>query len=170
MEYYFELWKSRERERVNRGIPIGNLTSQLFANIYLDVLDKFIKHNLKISAKGGCASGAKYYLCYCDDFVVLGSDLEKLKSLIEVIEHFLNNKLKLKVHPNKIIIRKLKQGIDFLSYVVLPHYRLLRTKTKRRMFKRANRKNLSSYLGLLQHCNSYKLSRSLASQIYKEYV
>ena len=141
-------------------MPIGNLTSQLFANIYLDRLDKFIKHQLRI----------KFYLRYCDDFIILDSDLDKLKSLIKVIEYFLNNKLKLKVHPNKIIIRKLKQGIDFLGYVVLPHYRLLRTKTKRRMFKRANRKNLSSYLGLLQHCNSYKLSRSLASQIYKEYV
>lgn len=117
----------------------------------MNKLDQFVKHYLKI----------KYYLRYCDDFVILESDLTKLKKLIPEIEKFLLSNLKLKLHPNKIIIRKLKQGIDFLGYVVLPHYRVLRTKTKKRMFEKVNSKNLSSYLGLLKHCNSYRLKQSL---------
>ena len=129
------------------GLPIGNLTSQLFANIYLDELDQFIKHKLKI----------KYYLRYCDDFVILNTDREKLEKIIPQLSDYLQLNLKLILHPDKIIIRKLGQGIDFLGYIVLPHYRVLRTKTKRRMLKRINQKNLASYLGLLKHCNSYKL-------------
>jgi len=147
----------RERERESKkisaakGLPIGNLTSQLFANIYLNELDQFLKHQLKI----------KYYLRYCDDFVILDKDLEVFRTLIRQINNFLNEELKLGLHPNKVIIRKLKQGIDFLGYVILPHYRTLRTKTKKRMYKRINSQNLSSYLGLLKHCNSFKLRENL---------
>jgi len=65
--------------------------------------------------------------------------------------------LNLSLHPDKIIIRKYNQGIDFLGYVTLPHYRVLRIKTKKRMFRRINHKNLQSYLGVLSHCNGYKL-------------
>lgn len=145
----------RERERVKGGIPIGNLTSQLFANIYLNELDKFIKHNLR----------QKYYLRYCDDFVILDANSEELKKLVGVINDFLKTELKLNLHQDKIIIRKLKGGIDFLGYVVLPHHRVLRTKTKRRMLERINDKNLSSYLSLLKHCNSYKLKAKIVNEL-----
>lgn len=144
----------RERERVKRGVPIGNLTSQLFANIYLNELDQFVKHRLKV----------KFYLRYCDDFVILENDLVELEKLIPEIKYFLYSKLKLELHPNKIIIRKLNQGIDFLGYVVLPHYRVLRTKTKRRMLKKANEGNMQSYLGLIKHCSSYGLRQKLLSK------
>jgi len=117
----------------------------------LNELDQFLKHQLKI----------KYYLRYCDDFVILDKDLEVFRTLIRQINNFLNEELKLGLHPNKVIIRKLKQGIDFLGYVILPHYRTLRTKTKKRMYKRINSQNLSSYLGLLKHCNSFKLRENL---------
>ena len=83
------------------------------------------------------------------------------------IEGFLNERLKLSLHPNKIVIRKLNQGIDFLGYVILSHYRTLRTKTKRRMLKKANIENESSYLGLLHHCNAYKLTKELKSQLVR---
>ncbi len=138
---------SRERERETSGLPIGNLTSQLFANIYLSELDQFAKHILRI----------KSYLRYADDFIFLSRDRNELEELIPKIAVFLKNKLKLKLHPNKIIIRKLRQGIDFLGYVVLPHYRILRTKTKKRMLKKINNQNSASYLGLLKHCCGYKL-------------
>ncbi len=135
----------------NKGIPLGNLTSQYFANIYLNELDQFIKHKLKI----------KYYLRYTDDFVILDRNKDYLENIIIPISEFLKNQLNLCLHPDKIIMRKYNQGIDFLGYVILPYYRVLRTKTKKRMFKKINQKNLQSYLGVLKHCNSYKLRREL---------
>ncbi len=106
-----------------KGIPLGNLTSQVFANIYMNESDQFLKHRLK----------AKYYIRYADDFIILVGDNESLQRLLVPISEFLNEKLKLELHPQKIIIRKLEWGIDFLGYIVLPHYRLPRTKTKRRI-------------------------------------
>lgn len=146
---------SGERERERVGIPLGNLTSQIFANIYLNDLDQFVKHRL----------GLKYYLRYCDDFVILDSDPERLKILIQPIGDFLAKDLKLSLHQDKIIIRKLRQGIDFLGYVVLPHYRVLRTRTKRRMLRRVNGNNVASYQGLLKHCNGYTLRKQLDKRV-----
>ena len=80
-----------------------------------------------------------------------------LKELLPEIAEFLREKLKLNLHPNKVFIRKLSQGIDFLGYVVLPYHKILRTKTKKRIFKKVSDKNLQSYLGVLKHCNGYKL-------------
>ena len=145
-----EIINSFQKDR-NKGIPLGNLTSQHFANIYLNELDQFIKHKLR----------AGYYIRYTDDFVILDKNKEFLEELIIPINNFLKNKLNLCLHPDKIIIRKYNQGIDFLGYVTLPYHRVLRTKTKRRMFKRVNHKNLQSYLGVLKHCNSYKLEKKL---------
>lgn len=149
------IYSFKSRERVlrprsvssKRGIPIGNLTSQLFANIYLNELDQFVKHKLKV----------KYYLRYCDDFIILSENEKYLGELIKLIEEFLSSELKLKLHENKVSIRKLKQGIDFLGYIVLPHYRSLRTKTKKKIFKMVTKNYLASYWGLLKHCNGYKI-------------
>ena len=149
------------------GIPLGNVTSQLFANIYLNELDQFIKHELKV----------KYYLRYCDDFIILNEDIKYLKKLIVGINYFLNKKLKLTLHPNKIIIRKQRQGIDFLGYVVLPHHRVLRAKTKRRVIRKIKNKyicfqkaeiskeafdqSLQSYLGILKHCEGHGIKMKI---------
>ncbi|MEK7616277.1 MAG: reverse transcriptase domain-containing protein [Patescibacteria group bacterium] len=130
-----------------KGLPLGNVTSQLFANIYLNELDQFAKHTLK----------AKYYLRYCDDFVLLNPD----QSTLLVIRNFLENNLKLQLHPNKIILRTYRQGIDFLGYVVRPYCRTLRTKTKKRIFKNISEKNLASYLGVLDHCDGYAIRQKL---------
>ncbi len=137
----------------SRGLPLGNVTSQLFANIYLDELDQFVKHTLK----------ARYYIRYCDDFVILEREQDTLTRFVERIRAFLLSRLFLELHPNKVTLRKLRQGTDFLGYVSLPHYRVLRTRTKRRMFKRVNEKNLPSYLGLLKHCKGEKLRKKLGS-------
>lgn len=102
------------------GIPLGNLTSQIFANIYLNELDQFIKHNLKI----------KYYVRYADDFIILNTEKLQLKPNLIALGNFLQDSLKLQLHPKKIILRKLTQGIDFCGYVVLPHFVLPRTRTK----------------------------------------
>lgn len=138
-----------------KGIPIGNLTSQIFANIYLNKLDKFVKNELRI----------KYYIRYADDFVILSNEKEYLKNLIPIIDQFLRDNLKLSIHQEKIVIRKLIQGIDFLGYIVLPQYLLPRTKTRRRIFRKLGQKigseafhqTLQSYLGYLKHANSYKI-------------
>ena len=134
-----------------KGIPIGNLTSQLFANVYLHELDKFVKQDLKV----------KYYIRYCDDFVILSEDVAYLESVCRKIEQFLQETLKLAFHEDKIMIRKLSQGIDFLGYVALPHHTVLRTKTKKRMLKRVNEENLPSYLGVLKHCDGYELEEKV---------
>jgi retron-type reverse transcriptase len=130
-----------------KGLPLGNVTSQLFANIYLNELDQFIKHNLK----------AKYYIRYCDDFVVLSDSTEYLNHCLNKIEYFCAKSLSVNLHPGKIEIRKLKNGVDFLGYVSLPRYRVLRTKTKRRMLKRISAKNAASYLGMLTHCKGKEI-------------
>ena len=142
--------KSFEKDK-GKGLPLGNVTSQLFANIYLNELDQFIKHQLK----------QKYYLRYCDDFVIVGDNLEDLNNLIKPIDDFLNSRLKLFLHPDKVDIRKLTQGIDFLGYVILPHYRVLRNKTKKRVLVKVNSRNLLSYLGVLSHCRGYKISQEI---------
>lgn len=136
-------------EAPNKGLPLGNVTSQLFSNIYLNELDQFVKHNLK----------QRFYLRYCDDFIILHQEKEYLEGLIKPINNFLKNSLKLFLHPNKISIRKLRQGIDFLGYVTLPHHKVIRTKTKRRMLRLVNDQNIHSYLGICRHAYANGVKR-----------
>ncbi|AKM79737.1 MAG: Retron-type reverse transcriptase [Candidatus Beckwithbacteria bacterium GW2011_GWB1_47_15] len=143
-----------------KGIPLGNLTSQVFSNIYLNQLDQFVKHELKL----------KYYLRYADDFIVLSKTNKEFPSDVNAISRFLGDRLKLTLHPNKILIKKLSWGIDFCGYLVLPHYILPRTKTKRRILKKigpgSNFQALYSYLGYFSHASSYKLSQALRNQLF----
>jgi len=140
-----------------RGLPLGNLTSQLFVNIYMNEFDQFIKHNLK----------AKYYIRYADDFVVLSNDKAWLEELLPKIADFLSEKLKLEIHPDKVFIKTLASGVDFLGWVHFPDFRVLRTTTKRRMFKRIKEntkpETINSYLGLLKHGNTFKLRNMVKS-------
>lgn len=155
-----------------KGIPIGNLTSQFFSNIYLNELDQFIKHQLKI----------KYYLRYADDFVLLSDDRNYLEDLLIPIEKFINAKLDLELHPQKIIFTKFQSGIDFLGYVVFPYHILPRTKTKKRMMRKIKAKinefktgkiseekvneTIQSYLGYLSHANAYEFRSELENLIW----
>lgn len=138
-----------------KGIPLGNLTSQIFANIYLNKLDQFVKHKLKM----------KYYLRYADDFLILNTESEWHEDYLNAIDEFLRDNLKLELHPKKIVTRKLRWGIDFCGYIVLSHYILPRTKTKRRILKKvmqgSDYQALQSYLGYLSHSNSFKLAEEL---------
>lgn len=153
-----------------KGLPLGNLTSQLFANIYMNEFDQWIKHTLEI----------KHYARYTDDFVIISEDQNYLESLIPLMQNFLGRMLCLELHPKKVTIRKYKQGIDFLGYVVLPHNFALRTKTKQRMFKKLKHKvidykkgqitrvsleqSYQSYLGVLSHADTFKLQNALTKQ------
>jgi len=120
----------------------------------MNELDQFIKHGLKI----------KYYFRYTDDFIILHQNENYLKELLPKIAEFLREKLKLNLHPNKVILKKLRQGIDFLGYVVLLYHRVLRTKTKRRILRKVNAKNLPSYLGVLKHCDGYKIEQKILNK------
>jgi RNA-directed DNA polymerase len=150
-----------------KGLPLGNVTSQLFGNIYLNELDQYAKHVLK----------AKHYFRYCDDFVIVHDDREFLEDCLQKVKIFLKEKLSLDVHPDKVCIRKLKQGIDFVGYVVSPHAKILRTATKKRMLRKVAESHIkyksghisketfqsiiASYMGVLSHCKGRKLRNKI---------
>ena len=138
-----------------RGLPLGNLTSQLFVNIYMNEFDQFIKHKLK----------TKYYIRYADDFVIMSQDKSWLEELLPKMSNFLTDKLMLGLHPDKVFIKTLASGVDFLGWVHFSNHRVLRTSTQRRMFKMIMANNspetVNSYLGLLKHGNTNKLSKKV---------
>jgi hypothetical protein len=133
------------------GLPLGNLTSQLLVNIYMNELDQFIKRKLKI----------KYYIRYADDFVIFHEDRNYLENLIPQIAEFLETELKLLLHPGKVFIQTIASGVDFLGWTHFPHQRTLRTATKWRMFRRLEREfkpaMMASYSGLLSHGDTHKI-------------
>ena len=155
-----------------RGLPIGNLTSQLFANIYLNEFDQFIKHKLRIAN----------YARYTDDFIIISSDKAYLENILIPIKDFLDKNLKLSLHPDKVSIRSCHRGVDFLGYIILPRYRLVRARTKRRIFRKLKERvilfkeekisekslsqSLQSYLGVLSHANTHRLSKNLKNQYW----
>lgn len=150
-----------------KGLPLGNLTSQLFSNIYLDELDQFVKRRLRI----------RHYIRYADDFVLLSRDKESLESLLPMIREFLANRLKVGLHPDKVLLRKWHQGIDFLGFISFPYYSLVRIKTRKRMLRKVRYKvrlfrqgkidyekllqSLNSYLGITAHARGYKIREHL---------
>ena len=134
------------------GLPLGNLTSQLLVNIYMNEFDQFVKHTLKV----------KYYIRYADDFVIFSQNRGWLVNLIPQIQTFLTGKLRLQLHPTKISIRTISSGVDYLGWVHFPDHRVLRTVTKKRMTKNIGRNPekeaiIQSYLGMLSHGNGRKL-------------
>ena len=161
----------RERERVTlKGMPLGNLTSQFFANIYLNELDHFIKHKIK----------ARYYIRYVDDFLILHNSKEQLEIWKQEINNFLNKNLKLELHPNKSRIVPLSRGIDFVGFKNFYYYKIPRKRNIRKMlFKISKYKNnkitkeeiLKSFQGwnaYTKWSNSLKLRRKVVRRIYQE--
>jgi retron-type reverse transcriptase len=135
-----------------KGLPLGNLTSQLLVNIYMHEFDVYIKQTLKI----------KYYIRYADDFVIFDRDCKKLTKTFQSVERFLFVELALEMHPQKISIGTLSSGIDFLGWVHFPHHKVLRTVTKLRMFRKISANNITSYTGMLGHGNSHKILSKLS--------
>jgi retron-type reverse transcriptase len=150
----------------NPGIPVGNLTSQLFANIYMNYLDHFIKETLRI----------KYYVRYMDDMVILYKDKKQLWRWLSEIRNFIEKELKL-VLNKKTSIFSIKRGIDFLGYRQFPGVRILRKRVmvknlkKFRKFNKAGaspdkvNKSLASLQGLCKHCSSGKFMGKIGSII-----
>jgi hypothetical protein len=124
----------------------------------------------------------KHYARYTDDFVIVSKDKGYLEDLIDPIRDFLKENLELDLHPNKVTIRKNIQGVDFLGYVSLPHCRLMRRRTKKRIFRKLEGKirdfkagvvteqhieqSLQSYLGGLSHADAHKVSERLKNQFW----
>jgi len=127
-----------------RGLPIGNLTSQFFANVYLDALDQFVKHRLKV----------RWYVRYCDDMVLAADDPGQLKGWEREIETFLDKTLLLKLNPKKRL-RPVSDGIDFLGYIIRPSHLLVR---RRVVGACAARLNLA--LGMNSETESIKPAQS----------
>ena len=137
------------------GLPLGNLTSQLLVNIYMNKFDQLVKHKLKI----------KHYIRYADDFIILSEDRDWLLHILPKLADFLEEELKLQLHPDKVFIKTLASGVDWLGWVNFPMHRVLRTSTKRRMFKKVaisqKPETLNSYLGLLKHGNTHQLKKRI---------
>lgn len=156
------------------GMPIGNLTSQLFANIYLNELDQLCKHELRLH----------YYIRYMDDVIILSDDKRELAEIKDIIENFLHDNLHLDLNK-KTAIRPVWTGIDFVGFRIWATHKKLKKQTARRMIRNVKRlceavqngktskeellRVAASYNGILGHCNSYGLRNKL-NDIYNEYA
>jgi RNA-directed DNA polymerase len=147
--------KSFNTTREGVGLPLGNLTSQLFVNIYMHEFDMYIKQELLV----------KYYIRYADDFVIFSDDKKYLEELLLKIDVFLDEELRLKLHEYKVGIESYASGVDFLGWVHFPHHRQIRATTKRKLVKKLKGypkpQTVSSYRGLLSHGNTYKVRKKL---------
>ena len=160
-------------DRPGTGMPLGNWTSQFFANVYLNELDQFVKHELK----------AKYYLRYVDDFVILHESKDMLRRYRCRIQEFLS-KIWLELHPQKCRIIPLSRGVDFLGYRIFYHHKLLRRKNLRKIWNRLQerldehiRANISAWEVLdtlagwkayAMHANTQKLQQQMQRHVETE--
>ncbi|MBU2523518.1 MAG: reverse transcriptase/maturase family protein [Nanoarchaeota archaeon] len=150
-----------------KGMPLGNLTSQFFANVYLNELDYFVKHQLK----------AKHYIRYVDDFVILHHSKAQLEEWKSEIDEFLREKLRLELHPDKSKIIPLSKGIDFVGFRNFYHFRLLRKRNIRNMESKVElfrqgiieeetlRESFKGWKAYARWSNAYNLSERIASRI-----
>lgn len=140
------------------GMPIGNLTSQIFANIYLNELDRFVKQQVK----------PKAYLRYGDDFLLVDSDLEKLNTFRTDTVRFLENELKLNMNAKNDRILNAKDGLRFLGVVLWPSGRILNKRSLGRATSRLKSKNVSSYSGLIKEHTGLKHMKRFNWTIYEK--
>jgi retron-type reverse transcriptase len=141
--------------KIGVGLPLGNLTSQLFVNIYMHEFDMFVKQELRV----------RHYIRYADDFAVLSDNRKYLEEILPKMDKFLNEKLKLRLHENKVYIKTFSSGVDFLGWIHFPYHRQIRTTTRRKIVKKLKGypkpQTVSSYRGLLNHGDTYKLKNYL---------
>ena len=177
------LWLPRNKSlfyaRSGCGLPIGNLTSQLFANIYMHEFDTFVKKILRV----------RYYGRYVDDFVLVHIDHEYLKSCISKIRDFLSEQLGLTLHPRKIYLQHISKWVLFLGTFIKPYRRYVGKRTKGNFYELIRSINtrlsdptllsdieqdrilaqMNSYLGLLSHTQSYRLRSKMIGMLYERF-
>ena len=149
-----------------KGIPVGNLTSQLFANVYLNILDQYVKHQLK----------EHYYIRYMDNFIILQEDIGRLREDMKKIADFVSKRLKLQLNEKSCIIAA-KNGVDFVGYRHFPGFTIMRKNATRKITKLIRElesgevgieefdKRMESKLGHMQHADTYKLRKNLRKKI-----
>lgn len=162
---------NNSQERATTGMPLGNLTSQFFANIYLNELDYFIKHKLR----------AKYYLRYVDDFIILHKSKIQLEIWKNKIDKFLKNNLKLELHKEKSKIISLSRGIDFVGFRNFYYYKLIRKRNIKKMQNKIKKYKqnkltkeqiLDSFQGWRAYAiwaNTYKLRKKIVREINEKF-
>ena len=152
------------------GLPIGNLTSQLFGNVYLNEFDHFVKRELDI----------RYYGRYVDDFILIHQNKEYLKTLIPRMKEYLLQKLRLELHPDKIYLQHFTKGVKYLGAVIKPHRIYIANRTKGNFYEAMQKQNeivrdhkpsreelelfqssMNSYLGILKHYKTWKIKRTI---------
>jgi len=167
-----------------QGLPIGNLTSQFFANVYLNELDQFAKHQLNI----------KYYLRYVDDLLIIHQNPRQLKLWRQQINQFLKDKLELELHPQKTVLQSIYKGINFVGFVVKPRHSLLRRRIVGNLKRKLWRFNhspvpeneeifserldkilavVNSYYGQFKRADTFNLRRSIYNKhfgVLKSYL
>ena len=136
-----------ESKITRKGIPIGNLTSQIFANIYLNELDKFVVNKIKPQA----------YLRYGDDFFIIMPNKDSLIKARITVKDFLTNNLDLELHSKNDIIVKSRWGLHFLGVDIFPKGRRLNGRNQSRIFEKINLKNVASYSGIVKKYGNHKL-------------
>jgi hypothetical protein len=160
--------KSLFHAKESCGLPIGNLTSQLFGNIYLNDFDHFVKQSLGI----GC------YGRYVDDFILIHNEKEYLKILVPRIAEYLKTRLQLTLHPHKVYLQHIEKGVQYLGSVIKPHRKYISRRTTGNFYAAIEKHNLivrdhkptieeqrnffaciNSYLGILRHYKTYKLRK-----------
>lgn len=157
------------------GLPIGNLTSQLFGNVYLNDFDHFVKNQLR----------CKYYGRYVDDSIIVHRDKEYLKDIIPAVERYLREELSLELHRRKIYLQHASKGVSFLGTIIKPYRIYIHNKTKgscyaavRHWKKRLGEKgcleredvnklvaSVNSYLGAMKHYSTFRLRREIVNTI-----
>jgi RNA-directed DNA polymerase len=149
---------------VHLGLPIGNLSSQFFANIYLNELDQFVKHRI----------GTKHYIRYVDDFILLNESPQWLNAAKQQIEAFLQDKLHARINPSKTILQPVDRGVDFVGQVIRPWHRVTRKRTVKSAMSRVrsiDAKNLfetaNSYYGLLRQATKSHHQRAKLSNVLR---
>lgn len=160
-----------------KGLPIGNLTSQLFANVYMNELDHFVKHRLK----------AKYYGRYVDDMVLFHEDADVLNGWYEEIEAFLHEQLAMRLHPHKKWLNRADKGVDFVGFIIKPGRTYLRQTSLVRCKQKIRTWGLdggmvdahtldclsasvNSYLGMLRQVDGYKARKSICHRVKNLFI
>ena len=162
--------KSLFGTKKNKGMPIGNLTSQIFANFYMDAFDKFVKNELK----------AQYYGRYVDDFVIVHRDKQFLVDIQEKLRRFMVEKLSLRLHPRKVYLQHYSKGVKFIGAVIKPGRVYIGNRTKGNLYQKMREFNrlaesnksyseqaehfvssINSYLGFMVHYSTYKIRHKM---------
>ena len=158
-----------------KGMPLGNLTSQFFANVYLNEFDQYVKHKLR----------CKYYIRYVDDFIILHESKEQLEEWKNLINLFLKEKLGIELHPSKSHVLRLNSGINFLGFRIFFNHRLLRKSNLKNFERKFNHlkilfnegvlerekvvESLEGWLNYASHGNTYKYRRYIIKNFNKSF-